>query len=66
MSTWLLKSTLEDVLKIVLYLPETQMSMIFSVSQSPKSKNRNTRSSTSHFIVFRVMADIKALVLTES
>ena len=66
MSTWLLKRTLEDVLKIVLYMHETQMSMIFSVSQSPKSQNRNTRSSTAHFILFRVMVGIKNLVLTES
>ena len=42
------------------------MSMIFSVSQSPNSQNKNTRSSTAHFILFRVMVDIKALVLTES
>ena len=66
MSTWLLKRTLEDVLKIVLYMHETQMNMIFSVSQSPKSQNRNKRSSTVQFILFRVMVDIKALVLTES
>ena len=66
MSAWLLKRTLEHVLKIILYMHETQMSMTFSVSQSPKSQNRNTGSSTSHFILFRVMFDIKALALTES
>ena len=38
------------------------MSMIFSVSQCPKSQNRNTLSSTAHFILFRVMVDIKALL----
>ena len=66
MSTWLLKRTLEDVLKIVLYMHETQMNMIFQCFSVPESQNRNTPSSTSHFILFRVMVDIKALVLTES
>ena len=65
MSTWLLKRTLKDLLKIVLCMHETQMSMIFSASQSPESQNRNTRSITAHFIFFRIMVDIKALVLTE-
>ena len=42
------------------------MSIIISVPQSPKSQNRNTRSSAAHFILFRGMVDIKASVLAES
>ena len=68
MSTWLLERALKDVLKIVLYMHETQNEYNNQcMFLSPlNSQNRNTRSSTAHFILLRVMVNIKALVLAES